>query len=57
LAFADCDTCNATAEFDANGRVEITHEPGCRDHAEFMRRVDEIESGGDTESEEQDKQQ
>jgi hypothetical protein len=39
LSFAACDTCCATAAFDANGRVVVTHEPGCRDYREFKRKA------------------
>ena len=43
LALEGCDTCGATAEFDSDGRVTITHEPGCRAHAEFMQKIDDID--------------
>jgi hypothetical protein len=47
LGLAACSTCTATAEFDSDGRVVITHELGCRDFAEFRRQVEEIERGSD----------
>jgi len=43
LALADCDTCSTEAEFDADGHVTITHQPDCRDFAEFKQQVDALE--------------
>ena len=42
LGLARCDSCSATAEFDASGRVVITHQRGCRAFAEFTANANTI---------------